>query len=945
MINALKNGEVFSGCKILSRCGKGAYGVVYLAENVISQKIVIKIIEKTATSDRELRGLHHYTRISEPHPHLLRIFHIGEFEGGFYYTMEAADNLAEDKEHDYFPATLGNLLKLKKQFTPAEAVTVVRDLLEGLETLHAANLIHRDIKPDNIIFVNGKAKLSDPGLVVDADATATLAGTPGFIPPEIIANDLPSDRKSDLYALGKVFYCLVTGNKPNDYPHLPDQMPVEVRRQLFPSLARMCNSNPAKRFDSAQEFLKSLPVAIAEPTWLDRKKNAFRDWKNLNQEKYRFCQRALLTFAAVLLLGAAALGACAIYRHTFIANCEKETRNFLSINGDRRELIGFQIENYLPELFKEYTALDEELTRAVKDEDWHTAFKTSLKLRKFLGAAAEKLLPEIPAESKDWQEEIAVAGRAAGFLATPLSCYLSEGSKKGFEKRTALHQNRIYTNWSGPRCGKNWVGLDNTYYPLIFLPPGAVKMDHSGKTVKIPYHFWICRDETSAQHFTWLTGIKPQFSANLGTPVERITWNDMLYYCHALTEVMRKRETLPPGYIIRPPSEAEWEYAAKNGWLGKDTSPLEERAVVKENSSQSVARPGTKLASKLGLFDIWGNLTELVCPLEPPAMQNAVVSRGGSFMSSKKNVNRRTPVLKYQNIPYTQGFRFVLAPGDMSYFDRHFFTGGPTQVKTHGKVFELIGENYGAVNWKKAEKLARLLGGRLGELDSPELFDTVTSKMPLMTSSWVCFLGGRKINGKWRWLSTQKEVDFGQWHKSRTPEKEQELSLKGKKWLGTLNQTSAIFLCEWDEKSFPERNKQINGKKPLPFEVHRFNAGNRRYILFNAHMGWYSSRRICELLGGRLACLDTPALLEEVKKQLAPWKERRVFLGAYAKRDQWFWLNGKEITAQISPPDTMLIQTRNKNFLALHQNAFQNSQFAQFFLCEWLEDISSPTLR
>lgn len=170
----LKAGEHFSGCKILSLCGRGAFGITYLAENPIGQKIIIKIISVTKYTERESTGLQHYMQVSGSHPNLLQVFHIGEIPEGFYYTMEAADDLSQDGR--YYPATLGNLLRQGKCFTPEEAVRITRELLAGINVMHTANLIHRDIKQDNIIFVNGKAKLSDPGLVIEAGKNATLAG-------------------------------------------------------------------------------------------------------------------------------------------------------------------------------------------------------------------------------------------------------------------------------------------------------------------------------------------------------------------------------------------------------------------------------------------------------------------------------------------------------------------------------------------------------------------------------------------------------------------------------------------------------------------------------------------------------------------------------------------------------------------------------------------------
>ena len=101
----LKAGEFFSGCEILGLCGRGAFGITYLARNPIGQKIAIKVVTSDSRPDRELKGLRNYMQVSGDHPNLLRVLHIGTTENGFFYIMEAADDCG--KNGIYEPATLG----------------------------------------------------------------------------------------------------------------------------------------------------------------------------------------------------------------------------------------------------------------------------------------------------------------------------------------------------------------------------------------------------------------------------------------------------------------------------------------------------------------------------------------------------------------------------------------------------------------------------------------------------------------------------------------------------------------------------------------------------------------------------------------------------------------------------------------------------------------------
>ena len=939
----LKNGELFSGCRILSRCGKGSFGITYLAENPIGQKIIIKVVGMTGYSERELNGLRHYMQVSGTHANLLYVSHIGELDEGFYYIMEAADDL--NKGGEYYPATLGNLLRQGKCFSAEEAVAITRELLSGINVLHEANLIHRDIKPDNIIFVNGKAKLSDPGLVVEAGEFATFAGSPGFIPPEMISGDSTSDKAADLYAIGKVFYCMVTGNPPKDYPALPERMRLEICRQIFPALSRMCNRNPAKRFKSAGEFLNGLPENIKQPSGIEKTMSDFRDWRILNREKFR--RYLCLTFLLLLLV------VCVFSYWLFQQEMHRKKLNgykekiqlFELVNCARAELLDLQIEVYFPQKLEIYRSLVSELKKNKLDGKWQNAVQTLERLNGLLSSTAQKNLPVIPEKNGDFQNDLIISGKARGYLSTPLAAYLAPSVKAGYSKRLAHFESRLYTGWTGPTCSKEWNTFNDYSHPMIFVPPGAVRMQHSGKTAVIPYHFWIGKHEVPHKHFTHMMGIAPQYSPHSNTPAERIAWNDILYYCLAVTSSMRNKGVLPPGYIVRPPTEAEWEYAAGNAWLGKDTTPFEQRAVFKNNSNRRSMPSGSRQPNKLGIFDIYGNVSEIVLPLEKPAMHNAVMVRGGSYLSTEKKCYARVPYLKYQFIPYDIGFRIVIAPGDMDYFDRQFFVYGPVQLRTRGKVYELIGANHGSFNWKDAEALCRLLGGCLAEFEDQQHLDFFIKNMPLAAGSWGCFIGGKKINGKWQWIHSKKEITFGKWFKSSRPSAGDYLTLRNKRWKAENNYYSGIFLCEWDEKTYPHRNKQLDSGKKLPMELLRFSVGDRNFMLIDSSMLWYAASRFCELLGGRLACLDTPEVKQAVTDKLKKFRNSKILLGGYAKFNKWLWLSGKEITEIPVKDKNMLIPSLNRNFLTLHDGVLCDSQYSQMFLFEWRSSISSSISR
>lgn len=133
--------------------------------------------------------------------------------------MDAADNLSAE-EGKYIPDTLANRLREQRRL-PTDAVRRMADeLIANLETLHRRGLLHRDLKPDNILWVDGSAILGDIGLVTDT-TNVSLAGTPGFLPPEVLAGIREYHQADDYYSLGKVIYCALTGMPVEKYPAYP----------------------------------------------------------------------------------------------------------------------------------------------------------------------------------------------------------------------------------------------------------------------------------------------------------------------------------------------------------------------------------------------------------------------------------------------------------------------------------------------------------------------------------------------------------------------------------------------------------------------------------------------------------------------------------------------------------------------------------------------------
>jgi CHASE2 domain-containing sensor protein len=217
---------------LVRRIGKGAYGEVWLARDLIGSFHAIKVVyRKSFTSaspfEREFRGLQRFGPISRSHPGLVQVLYVGKDDPGgyFYYSMEMGDDVATGPQIDpatYSPRNLAKDIEKRGRIPFDECLQLALDLTAALDYLHQQKLIHRDIKPSNIIFVRGQPKIADIGLVTEVAATghdATWIGTPGYIPPEG-----PGTPAADVFSLGKVLYEAAMGRTLEHFPELPDTL-------------------------------------------------------------------------------------------------------------------------------------------------------------------------------------------------------------------------------------------------------------------------------------------------------------------------------------------------------------------------------------------------------------------------------------------------------------------------------------------------------------------------------------------------------------------------------------------------------------------------------------------------------------------------------------------------------------------------------------------------
>ncbi len=223
------------GYKILGKLGAGAMAVVYKARQLsLNRMVAIKILPKRFSENPEY--VERFYKEGQAagrlnHPNIVQAIDVGEAGGYHYFVMEYVEGktIADD-------LTAGNV------FEEAEALDIIIQVANALAHAHACSLIHRDVKPKNImISTNGTVKLADMGLAretTDIEAAQSEAGkaygTPYYIAPEQIRGKIDIDGRADIYGLGATLYHMLTGRVPFMAEDSADVMRKHLREKLIP---------------------------------------------------------------------------------------------------------------------------------------------------------------------------------------------------------------------------------------------------------------------------------------------------------------------------------------------------------------------------------------------------------------------------------------------------------------------------------------------------------------------------------------------------------------------------------------------------------------------------------------------------------------------------------------------------------------------------------------
>jgi formylglycine-generating enzyme required for sulfatase activity/tRNA A-37 threonylcarbamoyl transferase component Bud32 len=541
--------------------GEGGMARVYLAlHKALNRKVAIKVMNRQhgADSDFSNRFLREARIVANlTHPNIVTIHDVGEHDGHNYLVMEL---LPSGK-------TLSD--KIKAGVDSQYALSIVRQVATALKAAHEKNIVHRDIKPDNIMFrADGSVVLMDFGVARSVDSAATqvtqagmIIGTPQYISPEQ-AQGKNIGTYSDIYSLGIVFYEMLMGKAPYTadtplalvFKHVSSPIPVlfgkyTVYQRL---LDRMMAKTREERYSNCDQIITDIdsieagkPVAQATE---------------------------ILSTAAVNKAKAAAENL------TLVADID-------SIGTEQPEFPATEI-LYTPGAGTAEYQPTEILSTAAVDNIKKVVTKAEIK----------KTHPVSRSKTSGIKSNSLLCITLGLLIAGGVYLFVDVDMGK-LKTLVGLDPGPVYS-----RVGR-----------LISIPDGSFKMGNvSGDSAENPEHtvringFKLGETEVTQKQWQLVMGNDTShFKACDTCPVDSVSWNDVQEFFKNLNK--------QTGLHFRLPSEAEWEYACRSAGKdekycgGNDESKL---AWYGENSEEKTHPVAQKLANGLGLYDMSGNVWE-----------------------------------------------------------------------------------------------------------------------------------------------------------------------------------------------------------------------------------------------------------------------------------------------------------------------------------------------
>ncbi|MDD4548023.1 MAG: Stk1 family PASTA domain-containing Ser/Thr kinase [Bacilli bacterium] len=298
----MKGQKISDRYQIIKTIGEGGMANVYLAyDTILDRNVAVKVLRGDLSNDEKFLRRFQREALSASslsHPNIVEVYDVGEDNGQYYIVMEYIEG-----KH------LKQLIKKRGQLTISEVIDIMLQISEGMAHAHDSYIIHRDIKPQNIMILeNGLVKITDFGIAMALNSTQltqtnSVMGSVHYLPPEQ-ANGKGSTIKSDIYSMGILMYELLTAKLPyrgdnaveialkhlkEPLPSIKNELP-NIPQSMENIILKATAKNPDNRYNDAREMYEDLKTAmddsrIDEPKYIYEHDEGELDLRNVKTTK------------------------------------------------------------------------------------------------------------------------------------------------------------------------------------------------------------------------------------------------------------------------------------------------------------------------------------------------------------------------------------------------------------------------------------------------------------------------------------------------------------------------------------------------------------------------------------------------------------------------------------------------------------------------------------
>lgn len=272
----MKGQKINDRYQIIKSIGEGGMANVYLAyDTILDRDVAVKVLRGDLSNDEKFVRRFQREALnasSLSHPNIVEVYDVGDDNGQYFIVMEYIEG-----------KNLKDLLKKRGKLTTSEVVDIMSQIADGLSVAHDSYIIHRDIKPQNIMILeNGLVKITDFGIAMAMNATQltqtnSVMGSVHYLPPEQ-ASGKGSTLKSDIYSMGILMYELLTGKLPyrgdnaveialkhlkEPLPSIRDELP-DLPQSVENIILKSAAKNPKNRYNDAREMYEDLKTCLDE---------------------------------------------------------------------------------------------------------------------------------------------------------------------------------------------------------------------------------------------------------------------------------------------------------------------------------------------------------------------------------------------------------------------------------------------------------------------------------------------------------------------------------------------------------------------------------------------------------------------------------------------------------------------------------------------------------